>query len=74
MNELFVDHNSDFLFARPSFGGGIARILDLGGTLKIYNDSPTGEIADMRALASDWRAVANELIASISEHETSHSK
>lgn len=74
MNELFVDHNSDFLFARPSFVGGIARILDMGGTLKIYNNSPTEEIADMRALASDWRAVANELIASITEYESSHNK
>jgi len=74
MNELFVDHNSDFLFARPSFVGGIARILDLGGTMKIYNNSPTGEIADMIALGSDWRAVANELIDSITQHETSHGK
>jgi hypothetical protein len=47
MTELFGDHNSDFLFARPTFVGGIARILDFWGTLKVYNISPSAELADL---------------------------
>ena len=34
--------------------------LDLGGTMVVYNDSPTPEEADNRALDSDWRAVGHD--------------
>jgi hypothetical protein len=46
-----------FLFGSLSFFEGMARMLDLGGTMVVYNDSPTPEEADNRALDSDWRAV-----------------
>lgn len=52
---------SDFLFARPSFMGGIARLFDLTGTLNIYNESGTGEKADVRALRQDWKAIGDDL-------------
>jgi len=48
---------SDYLFAWPSFVSGVARTLDLAGQFDEYNDSQNGEIADWRALFSDWRAV-----------------
>ena len=35
-----------YLFARPSFLEGMASSLDLFGTLRAYNVSPTGEIAE----------------------------
>jgi hypothetical protein len=50
-----------FLFAAPSFLGGMASVLDMGGTLVTYNISETPEEADSRALASDWAAVGDDL-------------
>ena len=72
MTELFEDYCLDFLFARPSFIGGIARTLDFGGTLNAYNDSPSGEIADFRALSEDWKAVGNALRSALAEYRSSH--
>jgi hypothetical protein len=72
MTELFKDYCSDFLFARPSFIRGIARILDFGGNLKAYNDSPSEEIADLRALSGDWKAVGNAFRSALAEYKLSH--
>jgi hypothetical protein len=52
---------SDFLVARPSTIEGISRILDLGGTLTEFNQSPTPAIADRIALRADWRAIGDDL-------------
>lgn len=50
-----------FLFARPSFLEGLARIFDFSGALNEYNISATPEQADARALRSDWMAVGDDL-------------
>ena len=52
---------TDFLFARPSFIGGMARTLDLGGAFDAYNVSLTEQIADARAMLADWAAVGNDI-------------
>ena len=52
---------SDFLFARPSFLEGIARILDFGNTLNEYNYSQSEEDADENALWMDWAMVGSDL-------------
>ena len=52
---------SDFLFARPSFLEGIARLADVGGTLNEYNTSRSGADADARALQGDWRAIGHDV-------------
>lgn len=54
---------SDFLFASPSFLSGMARTIDLGAALNwnSYNMSRTGEEADIRAIAQDWKAVGRDL-------------
>jgi len=52
---------SQLLFARPSFLEGVSRILDLGCTLDEYNRSLSGEMADAKAIASDWHAVGQDL-------------
>ena len=57
------------LFAEPSFTEGMARVLDLGNTLQIYNVSETENQADIEALRNDWRAVGNDLKISISQYE-----
>lgn len=58
---------SYFLFARPSFCGGIAGLLDFGNTLSVYNVSPTPRQADYLALKSDWVAVGYDLRRAIKE-------
>lgn len=52
---------SDFLFARPSFFEGIARMLDFGNTLNEYNYSPSEDAADENALWMDWSMVGDDL-------------
>jgi len=64
MSENLFDR-SGILFARPSFIEGVARIIDFGGTLNIYNDSMTEALADRNALASDWQAVGDALQESL---------
>ena len=69
MEELFAGYYSDFLFARPSLIGGIARLLDFGGTLKMYNESPSEELADSNAISQDWKVVGNSLRAALKEYQ-----
>lgn len=52
---------TDFLFARPSFWSGAARVLDFAGTLQTYNTSREAEEADRRALRADWNAVGDDM-------------
>ena len=58
-----------FLFARPSFWGGTAALMDFGNTLFVYNESPTPRQADYFAIKSDWVAVGNHLRHAIRELE-----
>ncbi len=51
----------DLLFARPSFLEGVSRVLDLAGTVTEFNESITGDQADLIALTRDWRAVGFDL-------------
>ncbi|MBE7439102.1 MAG: hypothetical protein HS115_11645 [Spirochaetales bacterium] len=52
---------SSFLFATPSLLSGSARVLDLAGTFDQYNVSASREIADLRALRNDMKAVGSDL-------------
>ena len=63
-----MESYSDFLFARPSFSEGAARILDFGNTLTMYNSSPSGEVADEIAIRMDWAAVGFSLYAAMREY------
>lgn len=53
---------STFLFARPSFSEGVARLIDFGNTLSEYNASPTSEEADARAFRADMMAVDMDML------------
>jgi hypothetical protein len=57
-----MEKYSQLLFARPSFLEGIARVLDVGGTLQEYNASGTGDEADYAAFAADMAALRADLI------------
>jgi hypothetical protein len=52
---------STFLFARPSFIEGMARLLDFGGTLNEYNYSSNEQRADAFALWADNTTVGNDV-------------
>lgn len=56
MNKL-----TGFLYARPSLFEGVARLVDFGNTLQVYNSSYSSEQADFLALASDWYVVGDDL-------------
>lgn len=56
---------STFLFARPSFIEGMARVIDLGGTLQEYNVSASPEQADEIAQNMDVRAVNADFRAAL---------
>ncbi len=52
------DPRSDFLFARPSVLEGVARLMDLQGSLNKYNRTRE---PDEIALAMDWKVIARDL-------------
>ncbi len=64
-----------YLFARPSFLTGIARIADPTGTLsktvKTYKPALSGQLTDYQALSSDWAAVGDDLRAAIQQFKDS---
>jgi hypothetical protein len=57
-----------YLFARPGFVIGVARLFDFGGTLKIYNESVSEKEADAIALAQDWKAIADDLREAVTKY------
>jgi hypothetical protein len=57
--------NTDFLFARPSFIEGMARTIDLSGTLQEYNKSATENEADGWAVYQDFKAVGGDLLSAM---------
>jgi hypothetical protein len=63
-----------FLFAEPSLVEGIARIIDMGGTLQEYNSSLSPGQADALALASDWCVVGADLKQAMATYESEYSK
>jgi hypothetical protein len=57
--------HSDFLFARPSFLTGVARLVDFGAAFDSYNSCNTPEQADARAMFSDWYSVGDDISAAV---------
>jgi len=63
----YISQRTSMLYARPSLVEGVSRILDLGGTLSVYNCSPSPEEADFNALYSDWYAVGDDVKTAMSQ-------
>lgn len=57
-----MDTKGFSLFAQPSFFEGMARLLDINGSLNQCNGSKTPEEADYRAILSDWEHVGQDLL------------
>jgi len=59
---------TDFLYARPSFSGGMATAMDLCGVLvSEYNRSPTTRLADYNAIRSDWAVTGKDFSRAIEQ-------
>jgi hypothetical protein len=56
---------TDFLFARPSFVSGMARLVDFGCVFDHYNNSRSPVEADVRASVSDWLSVGDDIQAAV---------
>jgi len=69
MSKLYTNNFRSYLFANPSFFRGMARVLDLGGTLQIYNKYETANEADYAAILSDWQVIGNDIKISIQNYE-----
>lgn len=52
---------TSFLFATPSFMQGVASVIDMGGTLLMYNESKNIQEADTRAIGNDWAMVGKDI-------------
>ena len=64
---------TDFLYARPSFSGGMAAALDLCGILvSEYNRSATPNMADYRALRSDWAITGTDISGAVKQFKEEH--
>lgn len=57
-----ITEDTGFLFAAPSFLTGFATVMDIGGSLLMYNVSRSGAEADERAIASDWAIVGSDIL------------
>lgn len=63
-----------YLYARPSFVEGLARLIDFGNTLQQYNSTPTAQQADALAMELDWYAVGQDLKNAMLEFDELQSK
>ncbi len=61
--------NSDFLYSRPSFLEGLARLMDFGNTLNQYNVSSDPKKADSIAIWKDWSMVGQDFRYAIADFE-----
>ncbi len=58
MNE--IENRTDFLFPKRNFWSGLSSILDIGANKKKINTSKSVELADMKALQSDWAMIGKD--------------
>lgn len=68
------EFSTDFLYARPSFFEGAARVLDFTGTLTEYNQSITPDQADAIALRMDWAMVGQDLKNAMDQFAADHAE
>jgi hypothetical protein len=74
MSLNYVNIASSNLFRPPSFMKGMARIVDLRGTLNEYSYYESESAADVVALKKDWRIVGNDLWVAIDKYGKSIQK
>jgi len=63
------NYKATYLFAMPTFLRGMARVLDLGDTLTVYNTFKDENTADYEALKRDWEQVGIDIAEAMKEYE-----
>jgi hypothetical protein len=61
--------NTDFLLARPSMLEGFARVLDMGSTINIYNESLSPNEADSIAISNDFQMVGQDILIAMAHQD-----
>jgi hypothetical protein len=61
--------DTSFLFAKPSYIEGIARVIDLGSTIDEYNSVITPEQADFLSIRNDWEVIGEDIAIVIEAEE-----
>lgn len=64
----YYESLSYYLFAKPSFIEGIARSMDFGQTMQIYNESETANEADSIAIGNDWIMTGHDLRKALDQY------
>ena len=67
VDEKEIETLTGFLFPNSNAIYGIARLIDLGARLDLYNESISPAEADCIAIYSDWIMVRKDLEAALSE-------
>lgn len=65
---------TSMLYATPGFLSGLSTVLDLGSTLTVYNESDSAELADHRAILSDWIVVGEDIAYALKKWEDMYVK
>jgi hypothetical protein len=52
---------TDFLTPKSSYLTGAGSVMNLAGSYFVYNISPTPDMADRRAIFSDWAMIGQDL-------------
>ena len=60
---------TDFLFSTPSFLTGAGSIFNIRGNYFRFKLSRSSELADMRAMQSDWCMVGKDLRKAFEEYQ-----
>ena len=60
---------TNYLFADPNFILGVAKVIDLSGSLNEYNYAITPEMGDNFATMSDWLSVGGDIISAVENYD-----
>ena len=64
-----ISFKTAYLYATPDFLRGMARTLDIGSTLSVYNQSESDRVADYKAIKSDWLQVGDDVKKAMKDYE-----
>jgi hypothetical protein len=62
-------YRTDFLFSTPSFLEGFASVADIAGAGLVFNESPTGNEADVLAIQADFGVVGQDIRSAMSNEQ-----
>ncbi|MDT0608018.1 hypothetical protein [Croceitalea rosinachiae] len=67
MKKVLRKYRTDFLFPKSSFITGMGSAFDFTGNYYSFNTSKTPELADYKAMQSDWGMVGEDIKVSVDE-------